>query len=214
MLYTSRSTSWWDYVVIETFTSYDWQWNFCMSKELFLHLCDHLRPSLLCKDTILRKAISVEKHVAITLWCLATSSEYRTIGHLFGVARCTVCRIVHETIEAIINILLPMYIKFPTGQALTSVINEVEHKWNFPQCAGAIDGSHIPVLPPQINHTDYYNRKGTYSIIIQAVVDANYLFRDIYIGWPGSVHDARVFVNSSLYQKAVTRLYYKEIVNN
>lgn len=75
-------------------------------------------------------------------------------------------------------------------------------KWNFPQCAGAIDGCHIPVRAPLLNHTDYYNRKGWYSIIIQAVVDADCLFRDIYVGWPGSVHDARVFANSSLYQKA------------
>ena len=26
-------------------------------------------------------------------------------------------------------------------------------------------------------------------------MDHNYIFRDIYIGWPGSVHDARVFVH-------------------
>ena len=73
------------------------------------------------------------------------------------------------------------------------------------QCAGAIDGSHIPVRAPTLNHTDYYNRKGWYSIIIQAVVDHNYIFRDVCIGWPGSVHDARVFANSALYQKATSQ---------
>ena len=74
-------------------------------------------------------------------------------------------------------------------------------KWDIIQCAGAIDGSHIPVSAPIGNHTDYYNRKDWYSIVIQAVVDHNYIFHDIYIGWPGSVHDARVFVHSSLYKK-------------
>ena len=35
------------------------------------------------------------------------------------------------------------------------------------------------------------------------MVDFRGLFMDVYIGWPGKVHDARVFVNSSLYQKGV-----------
>ena len=34
---------------------------------------------------------------------------------------------------------------------------------------------------------------------MQVLVDSNYLFCDIVVGWPGSVHDARVFSNSQLY---------------
>ena len=78
------------------------------------------------------------------------------------------------------------------------------------QCAGAIDGSHIPVRPPALSHTDYYNRKRWHSIILQAVVDHEYLFRDINVGWPGSVHDAGVFANSSIYQRAQN----KELLNS
>ena len=37
-------------------------------------------------------------------------------------------------------------------------------------------------------------------MLAQAVVDHDYLFRDICIGWAGSVHDARVLVNSLLYK--------------
>ena len=52
-----------------------------------------------------------------------------------------------------------------------------------------------------MNHTDYYNCKGWYFMIIQAIIDHEYIFRDICIGWPGSVHDARVFINSLIYKK-------------
>ena len=38
---------------------------------------------------------------------------------------------------------------------------------------------------------------------MQAVVDCNYRFRDLVIGWPGSVHDARVLSNSLLYKKGM-----------
>ena len=36
---------------------------------------------------------------------------------------------------------------------------------------------------------------------MQAMVDHLYRFTDIYVGWPGKVHDARVFANSAIYQK-------------
>jgi len=35
----------------------------------------------------------------------------------------------------------------------------------------AIDGSHIPVSPPVTCHIGYYNRKGWYSVLVQAVVE-------------------------------------------
>ena len=144
----------------------------------------------------------MEHRVAITLWCLATCGEYRTIGHLFGVARCTVCVVVHETCKAIVTALLAMYIKFPQGEQLRRTVEGFRSQWGMIQCAGAVDGCHIPVMPPASNHTDFYNRKGWYSIILQAVVDDKYLFTDICVGWPGSVHDARVLANSSLYRQA------------
>ena len=34
-------------------------------------------------------------------------------------------------------------------------------------------------------------------MLMQAVVDFRGLFMDVNIGWPGKVHDARVFVNSN-----------------
>ena len=60
----------------------------------------------------MRRPISVQQSVAITLWCLATPAEYRTISQLCGVARSSVCEIVHETCRAIVNVLLKEYINF------------------------------------------------------------------------------------------------------
>ena len=71
----------------------------------------------------------------------------------------------------------------------------------FPQCAGAVDGSHIPIEAPQICPADYPNRKGWHSVILQGVVDHVGCFTDINVGWPGRVHDSRVLQNSELFAK-------------
>ena len=110
--------------------------------------------------------------------------------------------IVQDTCKAIVEVLFKKYISFPRGQALTDVIEGFKTKWGMIQCAGSIDGCHIPIMPPAHNHTDYYNRKGWYSMLLQAVVDHDYLFTDMCSGWPGSVHDARVCVNSAIHMKA------------
>jgi len=65
----------------------------------------------------------------------------------------------------------------------------------FPNCGGVIDGTHIPIIAPQLHHTNYHNRKGYYLIVAQVVCDHEYKVMNIAAGWPGRVHDARVLVN-------------------
>lgn len=195
-----RSGHWWDHIATN-FSSNDWLQNFRMTRATFTYLCSKLKFSLERKDTVMRKAIAVEKRLGIALWFLATGTDYRTIGHLFGVSKATVCLAVKEVCSVIVNVMLPEYIKFPDGNVLKRVIHGFKNDHGFPQCAGAVDGTHIPILSPHECPADYYNRKGWHSIIMQGVVDNKGLFIDIYVGWPGRVHDARVFSNSSLYQK-------------
>ena len=205
-----RSSYWWERIVNVTFTPNDWIENFRMSNSTFTYLCNELRPSIQKRDTVMRKAISVEQRIAITLWRLATTTDYRTIGHLFGVSKTAVCLIAKEVCSAIVEVLLPRYIKVPTGDSLKEVIHGFKHKWGFPQCAGAVDGTHISIMSPRDFPADYFNRKGWHSIIMQGMVDHLYRFTDIYIGWPGRVHDARVFGNSTLYQKGVNGTLFPE----
>ena len=46
------------------------------------------------------------------------------------------------------------------------------------------------------------------------VHDFRGLFMDVYIGWPGKVHDARVFVNSSLYNKGMSSILFPDWKRN
>ena len=136
-----------------------------MGKDSFLYLCDKLCPIIVRQDTRFRRHISVEQRVATTLWCLVTCCEYQTIAHLFGISRSNVCVIVHDMSCYCEYTIDPLH-KFPVGESLERVVDGFQRWWGFPQCAGAIDGSHISVAAPELNITDYYNRKGWYSIII------------------------------------------------
>jgi hypothetical protein len=172
-----------------------------MSHTTFQYICHELAPYIDKQSTVMREPVELEKRVAVTLWRLATNIEYRTLAELFGLGRATVGSIVLETCKAIAVHLLPRHVSFPSGRALDEVISGFDAKSGFPQVAGAIDGTHIPIIRPREHATDYLNRKGYHSVVMQAVVDFRGIFTDVYIGWPGRVHDARIFANSDLCTK-------------
>ena len=117
----------------------------------------------------------MEQRVAVTIWKLVTNVEYRTLS---GLGRSTVGEIVFETCNAIASHLLPKYVR----EKLKETVDGFDTCLGFPQAAGAIDGTHITILRPDECATDYYNCKGQYSNIMQAMVDFRGLFMDIYIG--------------------------------
>ena len=166
-----RRTHWWEHVVKSTFTSQDWLENFRMSQTTFAYLCSELQSSIEKRDTEMRRAIPTDMRVALTLWFLATGADYRTISHLFGVSKSTVCLVSKDVCAAIVESLLPQYIIFSTGAALKEIVDSFKDDLGFPQCVGAVDGSHIPIISPQECPADYYNRKGWHSIILQGTVD-------------------------------------------
>ena len=192
-----RSSHWWDGIA-SSFTPHDWLENFRMSQTTFTYLCSKLKSSIGKQDTAMRRAIPTDKCVALTLWFLATGGDYRTIGHLFGVSKSTICVVSKEVCHAIVELLLSKYINIPSGSALKECINGFCSDHGFPQSVGAIDGTHIPVVSPRECPADYYTRKGWHSMIMQGMVDNRGLFTDVYVGRLGRVHDACVFANSTI----------------
>uniref|UniRef100_A0A6P7GN86 Nuclease HARBI1 n=1 Tax=Diabrotica virgifera virgifera TaxID=50390 RepID=A0A6P7GN86_DIAVI len=72
----------------------------------------------------------------------------------------------------------------------------------FPRVIGCIDGSHIKITSPGGNDAEIYrNRKGYFSINIQAVCSADGLFQSITARWPGSAHDQTILNNTVVKQR-------------
>ncbi|XP_020905164.1 protein ALP1-like [Exaiptasia diaphana] len=159
-----------------------------VKRDSFNVICEELAPSIEKHYTNYRKAIPVRVRVAITLYRLGDTAHFRTISNLFGVGKSTVCSIVREVCQAIVDVLLLRYIQLPNSrQQIQEEIDGFKERAGFPQVVGSVDGCHIPILKPNDSLEDYVNRKKFHSIILQALVDSNYLFRDICVGWPGKV---------------------------
>ena len=77
-------------------------------------------------------------------------------------------------------------------------VAEFEAKYGMIQAFGCVDGTHIPILRPAESSQDYYCYKGFFSLNAQAICDYRGHFMDVECRWPGSVHDAKVFANSSI----------------
>jgi len=50
---------------------------------------------------------------------------------------------------------LPKYVRIPHRERLKEIVEGFETCRGFPQAAGAIDGTHIPIIRPQHSPADY-----------------------------------------------------------
>ncbi|KAI2644015.1 Protein ANTAGONIST OF LIKE HETEROCHROMATIN PROTEIN 1 [Labeo rohita] len=195
--------------VLSSWTDCEWKANF--RRTAFLQLCNSLQPHLQRQTTTFRKPVPVDQRVAICIWRLVTNVEFRTISHLFGIGQSTAVSITNHVASAIVKNLLSLFIRTPSEQEFESIIQGFRDRWGFPQCGGAIDGTHIGILAPPVSSAGYYNWKGFYSVILQGVVDHRLMFWDINVGWLGKVHDARVFANSSLFERGQSNTLFSRI---
>ena len=59
---------------------------------------------------------------------------------------------------------------------MLEVASDFNDKLNFSHCLGAIDGKHVVLQCPANTGSSFFNYKGSFSMILLAVVVANYLF--------------------------------------
>ena len=67
-----------------------------------------------------------------------------------------------------------------------------------------MDGKHVVMKAPSNSGSLYFNYKGSFSIVLLALIDANLKFIAIDVGSHGRNSDAGIFANSNL-GRAITR---------
>uniref|UniRef100_A0A0K8UY09 Putative nuclease HARBI1 n=1 Tax=Bactrocera latifrons TaxID=174628 RepID=A0A0K8UY09_BACLA len=111
----------------------------------------------------------------------------------------TVGQIVKEVVNVIWEVLHPIHMKVPDESDFLKITDDFKNLWDFPNCIGSIDGKHVRVQSPAHSGTMYYNYKNFFSIVLQALVDANYKFICIDVGGYGKQSDGGTFRASNLF---------------
>ena len=203
ILNRSISKYWFDQICLNM-PDFEFKRHFRLTRSTFEWLCCEIIPLLRRNSNESDNIIGLawEQKIGASLWFLATGECFRSIGNRFGMGISTFSYALRDFIHVIIENFLAEKIIFPSTE---SEINRIENGFKklgkIPNVIGAIDGSHIPIKTPHLFSVDYFNRKDFYSIVLQAVVDHKKKFLDICVGWPGSTHDSRILVNSSLYNE-------------
>ena len=79
------------------------------------------------------------------------------------------------------------------------------NRWNVPHALGALDGKHRAISRPRGGGSEFFNYKGFHSIVMLALVDAEYRFLWVDLGSSGSWSDAQKFNQSQLRDKIEDR---------
>lgn len=124
---------------------------------------------------------------------LTTGDSYRTIALNYRMGEATVRKIVYEVCETIWTRLSPIFMPKPTVEMWKSIENAFSEKWNFPNCIGALDGKHVVIEAPPNSGSLYFNYKKTFSVVLMALVDADYRFIAVDVGAYGKNSDAGIF---------------------
>ena len=54
------------------------------------------------------------------------------------------CLVIKEVCATVVKVMLPKYIRVPAGDDV-KVVEEFKVGLGLPQCAGVVDGTHIPI---------------------------------------------------------------------
>ncbi|XP_028157890.1 putative nuclease HARBI1 [Ostrinia nubilalis] len=169
-------------------------------KSVLLPMLDGLR-----KPTKRGLPFAPEIMLLLTLRYFATGSFQKLDGDVMNICQQSVSRIIAQ-VSTLIASKMKDFVKCPsTAEEMNSVKKSFYEIAHFPGVIACIDCTHIKIRSPGGMTSEVYrNRKGYFSINVQAVTGPNLEFYDLVARWPGSSHDSFIYNSSAIKQKLVT----------
>jgi hypothetical protein len=167
---------------------------FRMRRSVFTMLHDTLVDHYGLKST---SQMSSKESLALFLWILGAPESNSQAADRFERSVSTVSKKFHDVLDCV-DRMAGDYIR-PNDPTFSQVHDKLKKPrfWpHFKDAIGAIDGTHIPVIVAEKDKIKYTNRKGYTSQNVLAICDFDLRFTFAVPGWPGSVHDTRVWTDA------------------
>lgn len=194
--------------VVARYFDYEFKRLFRLSRETFETLVGRFKSSpFFPRPRGGRPQIPAEKTCLISLSYLGTQNSMYRIADTFDVSESSVSLCLKRVLDFLFSISDEV-IAWPSDQERANIKAGFAARSDGKgprNTIGCIDGCHIEIPHQNESPASYYNRKKFPSIILQGICDANSRFTDIFVGYPGSVHDARVLRESPFYGTAESK---------
>ncbi|CAI6346303.1 unnamed protein product [Macrosiphum euphorbiae] len=174
---------------------------FRLSKESVLFVLTYIETDLEYSNDLNQSVSPINQLLTFLRFC-ATAKHYMSVGDFMGCHLSTICRIIHRVARAI-SLKCKKFISMPKNDTeLKEAANDFFKIAKFPRIIGTIDCTHIRIQSLGGDDAEIYrNRKGYFSINVQAICRANLKVSNIVARWPGSTHDSTIFNNSRVHSE-------------
>ncbi|KAJ1148670.1 hypothetical protein NDU88_001498 [Pleurodeles waltl] len=159
-------------------------------------LCAQLEPDLMsaiCHPTGIPPLVQVLS----VLNFLASGSFQTTVAIASGMSQPLFSNVLSRVLSALLK-HMRSYIVFPQVDDLPTVKGDFYALGHIPNIIGAIDGTHVALVPPRRSEQVYRNRKSCHWMNVQMVCLADQYISHVNAKFPGSVNDAYILRNSSI----------------
>ena len=148
-----------------------------MDYEIYQEILTRIEHRINPKKSMYRKPLTAGIKLAITSRYLASGDSYHSLMYGFRVAHNTISKVIRQVCDAIVAEFAEEVIPCPqTPKEWKNIANQFRDRWQLHNCVGALDGKHIAIQCPPRGGSLCYNYKGYHSIILMALVDAEYKF--------------------------------------
>ena len=169
-----------------------------INSRLFYEILGRIEHRITKKDTNWRFAHTPRFKLIMALRFLRTGTTFSNMQYGMKASPQAIGQHVLEVCLAIWQEYFEETLKFPDRKDWQKIIDGFENRWDLPNCFGAIDGKHVRIKKPNKAGSDFFNYKKFSSVVLMGLVDSQYKFIWVDIGYNGGSSDSQIWNISEL----------------